>query len=301
MWNIPAGVFPGHCTAASPMEFDLDQAALEAIFEVPNVEGIFPPALRNYLQELGRRRPSVLLAFPPKAAGTFLRQAAIVATGGDLIRIVHAQGGRDAQPYLPTFLAYYHGGITRGPMVAHVHMQALPANVRFMEAFGLRPIVMTRNIPDMLASYWDMLDRDPGALRQGLNCQIPADWRERDAGQKADFLIDILGPWYASFYATWFGLADLVPGSVCSLHYKNFLADPAATLETLLNHSRIEISRAECEDIIESIWADRSALRFNAGQEGRASLYFTVHHLKRLDGMLSHFPAARRHRDELLG
>ena len=283
------------------MEFQLDQASLEAIFEVPNNEGEFPPPLRAYLHELGARRPSVFLAFPPKAAGTYLRQAALVATGGDLVRVVHAQGGRDAQPYLPTFLAYYNGGITRGPMVAHVHMQALPANIRFIEAFGLRPAIMSRNIPDMLASYWDMLDREPGALRQGLNCAIPAEWPNWEDARKADFMIDILAPWYASFYATWLDYAGRKQNPVCLLRYADFLADPASVLEKLLRHAGLKAMRSDCEDIIDAIWADRLQLRFSQGLEGRAVGYFRAEHRARLERTLSHYPATRARTGELMG
>jgi hypothetical protein len=111
-----------------------------------------------------------------------------------LLRAVHALGGRDATPYLPTFISYFSGNLTPQPMVAHMHMQALPANVNFLEAFDIRPIVMTRSIPDMLASYWDMLESDPESRKDGLNCLIPDDFPEMAQTRKADFLIDILGP-----------------------------------------------------------------------------------------------------------
>ena len=55
----------------------------------------------------------MVLAFAPKAAGTYLRSAAIAAMDGQLVRTVHAQGGRDASFYLPTFLLYYAGGYSR--------------------------------------------------------------------------------------------------------------------------------------------------------------------------------------------
>ncbi len=176
------------------MNISLDRAAQEALFNLPNNDGVFSGELQGYLGALGARRPAIVLAFPPKAAGTFLRAAAIKATGGELLRIVYAQGGRDAQLYLPTLVAYYLGGFCEGPMVTHIHMQAFPANISVLQAFGIRPVVMIRSIPDMLASYWDMLEGSDDALRQGLNCTIPPDFRNMGADRKADFLIDVLGP-----------------------------------------------------------------------------------------------------------
>jgi hypothetical protein len=87
-------------------------------------------------------------------------------------------------------------------MVAHMHMQALPANRRFLEVFGIRPVIMLRPIPNMLASYWDMLAASEEARGEGLNCSIPAEFPEFSPAGKADFMIDTIAPWYVGYFAT---------------------------------------------------------------------------------------------------
>src|SRR5271156_6126458 len=99
------------------MSIPFDIEAAEAVFTPLIGDGVFDPDIAKYLGELGQSRPCVVLAFPPKAAGTYLRSAAITAVGGQLVRTVHAQGGRDATPYLPTFLLYYASGIPARPLV----------------------------------------------------------------------------------------------------------------------------------------------------------------------------------------
>ena len=143
------------------MNARLDERLTNAVFSSPNCDGSFAPDFADYLGDLGAMRPSVVLAFAPKAAGTFLRSAAVAAVGGSFVRTVHAQGGRDASFYLPTFLLYYAAGIPARPLVTHVHMQALAANRHFVEALELRPVVMIRSLPDMLASYLDELEDQP--------------------------------------------------------------------------------------------------------------------------------------------
>src|SRR6201996_3749305 len=110
------------------MQPAFDSRAISAAFAQPDSDGHFAGLFSDYLRGLGMKRPVLFFAFAPKVAGTFLRTAAIEAVGGSLVRIAHANGGRDAQPYLPIFLNYYLGGLCDGPLVAHVHMQALPAN-----------------------------------------------------------------------------------------------------------------------------------------------------------------------------
>lgn len=266
----------------------LDQDAAHSIFQVPDNGGAWPPDALDYLRRLGARRKTVFLAFAPKAAGTFLRHAVIEATGGELVRVVHAQGGRDAQLYYPTLLAYFLGGLCRGPLTAHVHMQALPANVKMLEALDIRPVIMLRGIPDMLASYWDMLDREAGALENGLNCAIPSDWPQMGAADKADFLIDMLGPWYASYYATWlaYGAGN---DRVLTLRYEDMLDNPAAILAAVLRHSGLEQPRPLCDLVVNDLWEDRYTLRFNQGVTGRGRQYFSPEQRLRLRRMLGYY------------
>jgi hypothetical protein len=283
------------------MELAFDQAALSALFELPTNDGAFPEELRAYLGALGERRPSIVFAFPPKAAGTFLRAAAIKATGGELLRVGYAQGARDTQPYMPTFIAYYMGGFCAGPLVAHIHMQAFPANISFLEAFGIRPVIMIRSIADMLASYWDMLEGNEKSLTEGLNCTIPEDFRSLSANRKQDFFIDVMAPWYVGYYATWLEYVERDKERVCLLDYSNFVKDPASTLETALHHVRLPRSKAECQIAIDAIWNERYEHRFNQGENGRAQEYFSIRHFERIGNMLSFYPSTTAYRADLIG
>ena len=57
-----------------PLSSDVTNAA----FTIPACDGRFDADFADYLSDLGALRPSVLLAFAPKAAGTYLRSAASV-------------------------------------------------------------------------------------------------------------------------------------------------------------------------------------------------------------------------------
>jgi hypothetical protein len=257
----------------------IDSRAIDAAFAQPDSDGKFTGVFADYLRSLGMKRPVLFFAFAPKVAGTFLRTAAIEAIGGSLVRVVHAQGGRDAQPYLPVFVNYFLGGMCQGPLVAHVHMQALPANRRFLEAFGIKPIIMLRPLADMLASYWDMLAASAQARAEGLNCPIPEAFASFSAERKADFMIDMIAPWYAHYFATWRDYARAKPDDVCVLHYADFAADPAHVLEAALDHADLSRSRFVCQAALDAAWKDRAALRFNQAMPGRGREYFSdAHH-----------------------
>jgi len=282
------------------MTLHLDERLANAAFSSPNCDGSFTPDFADYLNDLGAMRPSVVLAFAPKAAGTFLRSAAIAAVGGALVRTVHAQGGRDANFYLPTFLLYYAGNFPPRPLVTHVHMQALPANRHFIEALDLKPVIMVRAIPDMLASYADMLDANPHSPDNWLNIRLPQNYAALSPMAKNDFLIDMIGPWYASYFATWLEYAEESPGRVCILDYDNFLAEPVAALEMLLVHSGLPQPRAVCQVALDAVWESRAKFRFNKGASGRGLGRFTREQLARLGRQIDFYPNLAVIRDRLI-
>ena len=179
-------------------------------------------------------------------------------------------------------------------------MQALPANRRFIEALDLRPIVMMRSIPDMLASYWDMLESDETALRDGLNCLFPANFLSLTRERKADFLVDILAPWYASYCATWLDYAVQSPERICVLRYEELLPEPDLALEKALSHAGVPRPHDICHAAIEGAWEERHNLRFNRGEQGRGRTYFSWRHIARIAQMLSYYPVLDGMNDLLL-
>jgi hypothetical protein len=281
-----------------PVLFDPEAAS--AAFTQPNHDGSFPPDFEAYLHELGQTRPTILLAFAPKAAGTYLRSAAIAAVNGQLVRTVHAQGGRDASFYLPTFLMYYAGGFPAAPLITHVHMQALPANRHFIEALDLKPVVMIRSIPDMLASYGEMMDPDPLSPENWLNIKVPENYPRLGIEAKGDFLVDMMAPWYASYFATWLEYARREPDRVLVLNYDAFRADPVSTLEAILIHSRMPRTREQCRMALNEVWEERAAFRFNKGVPGRGQARFAADQLARLRRQVEFFPELESHRDALI-
>ena len=277
----------------------IDEHAIRAVFALPRPDGSFEGPVLDYLQQAGARRPMLLLAFAPKAAGTYFRAAALKTLNGQLVRMVHAQGGRDGTIYLPNILLCCLDA-EAPDTVTHVHMQALTANRNFIAAMGLKPVIMIRNLADMLASFLDMLEQDPAACDEGLNCQVPADFTAWERARKLDFMIDIVAPWYASYFATWKSFADDDPESVCVLRYRAFCRAPVDVLWAALAHAGFVISHNECEDALAAVWAERGAHRYNKGVEGRGKSYFTAAHFARLRQMLAYYPQLESWMPDLL-
>jgi len=184
--------------------------------------------------------------------------------------------------------------------VTHVHMQAQPANRHFIDAFDLKPIIMLRSVPDMLCSYLDMLNAEPITPELWVNSLIPENFARLDPGTQADFIVDIMGPWYASYFATWLDYARQHPARVCVLRYADFKRSPAAVLQILLAHSGLESSEFMCKRAIDIAWGERALLRFNKGEAGRGTARFHDGHIAHLETMLFRHYDLSAFRDDLL-
>lgn len=278
----------------------IDDNTIQAIFDQPSPDGAFEGRTLQYLRAVGARRRIVLLAFAPKAAGTFFRQAAIYAIGGQLVRLNHAQGGRDGTLYLPNVLACC---LEQTPveMVAHIHMQAFTANRHIINAFALKPIIMLRSLPDILASFVDMLVSDGAARLEGLNCRIPDNFLEFDQSSQADFVVNMIAPWFASYFANWKSFVDDTQNTVCVLRYRDFCRNPLEALQTALAHAGFLVSRAKCEEALAKIWQERRSYRFNKGTPGRGKTYLSATQLTKVSQMLSYYPQLESWMPELKG
>jgi hypothetical protein len=278
----------------------IDSNVIQAVFAQPDPEGVFERDYATYLRSIGARRPVLFLAFAPKVAGTFFRQAAMEAVNGALFRTSHAQGGRDGTPYLPNLLACYLDK-DLPEIIVHIHMQAFLANRHLLSALGIRPVIMLRNLPDTLASFLDMLETDPVARAQCLNCVAPANFVELSRAQKLDFVLDIILPWYASYFGSWKSFVDEEPEQVCVLRYSDFCQDPAESVRAALVHAGFTASSDTCVAAVERVWPNRDKLRYNKGKEGRGASYFSASQIAEIGRKLSHYPQLDAWMPDLMG
>jgi hypothetical protein len=273
--------------------------AVAALFASPRIDGAFEDGLLGVARALGHRRPLVLLPFAPRCAGTFLRTAAIEAIGGQLMRFVHAEGGRDASLYLPWLIAYFSGALTPDIAVTHVHMPAAAANRHLIDAFDLHPCVMRRSIPDSLSSLLAMIEDDPD-VPIGFSFLKPPGFADMAATRRADVLIDLMGPWYAQFYASWKAYAEDTPERVLLADYSDFCEAPADVLEQVLAHARAPQPFRTCTAAIAAVWAEREKFRCNRGVPHHRAAPFSAAQLVRLERFVSYYAVLDDWRDMLL-
>src|SRR5947208_10982458 len=122
-------------------------------------------------EQLGRH---LFIACVPKSASTFLKNLLLNLSGYRDLFTVYAAGQTEHEIYLPTLRESAHLDT-----VTQQHCRASDANVHLMQAFGIRPVVLVRNIFDSVMSLLDFYDQ--GAFQTSY---FRADWPVLDKETK---------------------------------------------------------------------------------------------------------------------
>ena len=207
-------------------------------------------------EQLGRH---LFIACVPKSASTFLKNLLVNLTGYRDLFTVYAAGQSEHEIYLPTLREFAHLDT-----VTQQHCRAADANVHLMQAFGIRPVVLVRNIFDSVMSLLDFYNQ--GAFQTSY---FRADWLQLDEEAKIDLLIDNVIPWYFQFVASW----DLAEKhnriEVHWLSYEDLVADKPSSVLKVLEFYGLGASRRSVEQRIREIESEERKIRFNKGVTGR--------------------------------
>src|SRR6267142_832558 len=208
------------------------------------------------LEQLGRH---LFIACVPKSASTFLKNLLVNLTGYRDLFTVYAAGQSEHEIYLPTLRELAHLDT-----VTQQHCRASDANVHLMQAFGIRPVVLVRNIFDSVMSLLDFYNK--GAFQTSYS---RADWPLLDEDTKIDLLIENVVPWYFQFVASWDLAEKQQRLEVHWLSYEELVADKPSSVQKVLEFYGLGASRRGVEKRIGEIESGDRKIRFNKGIAGR--------------------------------
>lgn len=133
-----------------------------------------------------------------------------------------------------------------------------------MQAFGIRPVVLVRNIFDSVISLLDFYNR--GAFK---NSFFRADWTALNDETRIDLLIENVIPWYFQFVASWDLAEKQKRVEVLWLTYEELVRDKPSSVLKVLEFYGLGASRRGVEERIRAIESEERKIRFNKGVTGR--------------------------------
>lgn len=241
------------------------------------------PLLSDYTSEitpeqLGRH---IFIACVPKSASTFLKNVLVSLTGFKDVFMVYAAGQTEHELYLPTLRQAAHLDT-----VTQQHCRASDANIHLMQAFGIRPIVLVRNIFDSVMSLLDFYNIQ-GAF---YNTYFRADFQDLDEETKIDLIIDNVIPWYFQFVASWSLAEKQQRLPIHWLSYEDLLADKPAALQRVLNFYGLGAHEKAVAAKIAETESEGRKIRFNKGVSGRGKIGLSDQQKERIRGFSRYHP-----------
>jgi hypothetical protein len=207
-------------------------------------------------EQLGKH---IFIACVPKSASTFLKNVLLHVTGYRDLFAVYAAGQAEHEIYLPTLREMAHANT-----VTQLHCRASDANIHLMQGFGIRPVVLVRNIFDSVMSLFDFYNR--GAFQTSY---FRGDWPALDEDTKIDLLIENVIPWYFQFVASWDLAEKQKRIELQWLTYEELVADKPAAVLKVLEFYGLGAPRRGVEQRIKQIESEERKIRFNKGVAGR--------------------------------
>lgn len=241
-------------------------------------------AVQRLRMALFRDSRCIVISAMPKSGSTFLSNALAGVTG-----YAHGYAACDyfnieQELYLPRLIDNYGRGI-----VVQQHFKANTANLRLLQAFGLRPVVLVRNVFDVIVSVRDHLAQEsigniPALYPSSHFCAF-------DQADQFDYLIDFAAPWYLSYYVSWSKAAEDGAIDLLRLVYDEAVCDWVGTIRRVLDFHRIDCPDERIEQVVRGMHGrPRMETRMNVGVPGRGRALLSPGQCARVASLARFYP-----------
>ncbi|MBA5778534.1 sulfotransferase domain-containing protein [Stappia sp. F7233] len=199
------------------------------------------------------KRSHILLACMPKSGSSFLADAISRLPGMRQTSLSLSSRHREQELDLHILARKANRNY-----VAQQHIKYSEETGRLLSKFDIRPIVLTRNLFDIIPSIRDHVRNE--------SSEMPMAWLDPACANYNDaelecLIADLVMPWYVNFYVSW----QHCPNALW-VTYDQVRTDPEGVLKEISEFSGINAG-ASIEQAVAAAKAERR--RFNVGASGR--------------------------------
>lgn len=230
-------------------------------------------------RQIRNDRKHVLLACMPKSGSSFFASA-IGEIDGFRVASVVQDYDRNEQELSELALLRFHNL----NYVTQNHIRYSRAVERLAAAFNLRPVILTRNIFDVIVSMRDHIRK---VSRVWPLAYVPDSLLSQPDEMIDQFVADLMVPWYLNFYFSW----TLCPGALW-LDYQALVTDPLDSLKQVAAYIELPVDDAALERALRDAQAMPLKTR-NKGISGRGR-ELSADVRARVDRLVSHYRAVER-------
>ncbi len=249
-------------------------------------QGIVP---RQYHEVLARERGSnriVVVAAAPKTGSTYLANTLAKALGYPYFRLSSGYGTNEHDLYLPSLVAINSHGC-----VSQLHMKGTYHNAALMQTFGIRPIILVRNIEDIVVSLSrDLIQkRELPGYHVGMNgysfIWLDSCMENKSEEEMIDSIIDLAVPWYVNFYVSWQRLCERNAVAGLWVAYEEMMADREKAVRSALDFLGLQAKISLDKELLEARYTT-----FRQGGSGQGISSLNDDQKRRIARQFKHYP-----------
>jgi hypothetical protein len=150
-----------------------------------------------------------------------------------------------------------------------------------LKEFNIKPIVLVRDVFDVVISLYDHIERGRHRSPTGY---VHREYAGMSVDDKLLYLIRIHLPWYFNFLISWREAADEI--DVFWLTYEELFSDQIETVSRILEFYGLPVTKDRIREAIDELTAKRKSIehvRFNVGIAGRGQRLSPRHRQAILD------------------
>jgi len=254
------------------------------------------PDLSLFLERV--KKPLLLAAFP-KSGSSFTRRVMVQLTKAQTVRLSYYYGTSEQELYFPYCIANL--GQNR---FTQMHLRASDAALMILNFLNIKPVVLVRNIFDVIVSYADFYEslyqrynESPDTLMKtndgwfklptGHDLYVDEPFFELSRSQRIDLIIENMLPWYFNFYLSWKKAIATKSIDALWLNYQDMLDDDNAFIQRISTHQGLSFTKDQIVQAIAAVKANERGSRLNVGVSGRGLSSLSSEQIQRIRHLAS--------------
>lgn len=226
----------------------------------------------------------LVLAAMPKSGSTFLSHTLCALTGYRHYYLACAYDNIEQEIYLPRVIDGFGCG-----RVVQQHFKANGPNLEVLNRFDITPVVVVRNIFDLAASIRDHLVTE--RLDNLPAVYPPGDFLTFSPSRQLDFVIDMVIPWYITYYVSWCQAEKQKQIEFLWVVYEELVADWGTGIRRILDFFGMQKPDVAIARAIETTRAEpKERTRLNVGVPGRAHALLSDSQRERIVRLTQYYP-----------
>ena len=257
---------------------------VEALMDAACEDGLVRPN-HFHFQLSGKDKPMIVVAAAPRTGSTFLSNVLIQVTKLQHFRLCSGYSTNEHDLYLPALCMMNDCGC-----VSQMHMKGTFHNASLINRFKIRPIILVRNIYDIVVSLFDRLRKriempEHHIGQDGVSfLWLDSATKNMNDEDLIDMIIDLAIPWYVNFYVSWYRLTEQKIVNPIWLNYEDMMNDKNNTIISILNFIDFPFSG----EINSTILSEKFST-YNKGGSGRGNVLLSDERKSRIKEKFSYY------------